>query len=174
MGQLISKRLRIIPLDLQQLKLLSTGNNELEKSLGLKTSKLEVYPEFLQEFSEAIISFSIPQVALHPENFEWFTHWLIIHVEEEIIIGGIGASGLHPGKDATEIGYFIDHRFEGNGFATEAVATFINWLLMESSLKSINAETPAGHIASQKVLQKNGFIKLREDDALVYWSLYRL
>lgn len=173
MLQLISERLRLIPLDLHHLKLLNRGNHELERSLGLKTSSLEVYPEFLQAFHESIISFSIPQVTLHPENFEWFTHWLIILQEEEMIIGGIGASGLHPGKGDTEIGYFIDHRYEGNGFATEAVSSFTNWLFTDPSLISINAETPVNHIASQRVLQKNEFLKLREDDELVYWSRYR-
>lgn len=56
-----------------------------------------------------------------------------------------------------EIGYRVDEAYEGNGYATEGVKALCHWAFSTSQVAFIEAETTPENIASQKVLQNNGF-----------------
>jgi RimJ/RimL family protein N-acetyltransferase len=92
-----------------------------------------------------------------PLEFTWYTNWEIILKEKTCSIGGIGLSGMPNNDGCTEIGYVIDQKFRGSGFATEAVKALKTWAFKDSDLKIITAETPTLNLHSQKVLQKNNF-----------------
>jgi RimJ/RimL family protein N-acetyltransferase len=177
MKRIDCRRISLLPLHHAQLQLLLRSRAELENSLGLAVSNLEVHceflPDFLGEVKVALKDFMLPKVAENPESYEWFTHWLIIHREENITIGGIGASGLPDEKGVVIIGYFTDIKYEGRGFATEAVECFKNWLFKNPNVKAIRADTPLEHFGSQKVLRKNGFKELERDGEIVKWILER-
>jgi RimJ/RimL family protein N-acetyltransferase len=157
--------------------MLLNSRAELENSLRLAVSNFEVHcdflPDFLGEVAVALKDFMLPKVAENPELYKWFTHWLIIHREENMTIGGIGASGLPDEAGQVMIGYFIDTKYEGRSFATEAVECFKNWLFKNPDVKAIRADTPTEHFGSQKVLQKNGFKELERDGEIVKWILER-
>lgn len=77
------------------------------------------------------------------------------------VIGNIGAfeiikaDGLVE-KNGREVGYALNQDFWGQGFMTEALAALCN---LERSKKTsfLQARVYADNLASQKVLQKNGF-----------------
>jgi RimJ/RimL family protein N-acetyltransferase len=92
-----------------------------------------------------------------PLEFTWYTNWEIILKEKTCSIGGIGLSGMPNNEGSTEIGYVIDQKFRGLGFATEAVDALKNWAFKDPDLKIMKAETPILNLNSQKVLQKNNF-----------------
>ncbi|HYF04121.1 MAG TPA: GNAT family N-acetyltransferase, partial [Patescibacteria group bacterium] len=171
------RRISLLPLHHAQLQMLLHSRAELEKSLGLTVSNIEVYsdfmPDFLGEFASALKEFIIPKVAENPESYEWFTHWFIIHREENVTIGGIGASGLPDENGSVTLGYFIDTKYEGRGFATGAVECFKNWIFKNPNVKAIRADTPVEHFGSQKVLLKNGFQEYERDSEVVKWLLKR-
>lgn len=160
MFDITTTRLRLLPLTYSQLLLLAEGLYALEDFLQLNRSSFELNadPSFLQEFSAAIQSYTIPQVLAHPEDHAWYTHWLVIHQEDNLIVGGIGCTGLPDGNGQSMIGYFIDKKYEGKGLATEAVSGLINWMLQHPQLNTIIADTIPGNGASEKVLLKNDFI----------------
>lgn len=56
--------------------------------------------------------------------------------------------------DAIEIGYIIDHKYWGKGYATEIVITLLSWAKNNLSHNEIFAFTPVNHLASIKVMQK--------------------
>lgn len=153
--------LRLIPLNSDQLILLSKGRHNLENSLDLDLSNLELNADsdFLEEFSNFVNDEFITMVRSHEKNFEWYTHWLIVHEELNLTIGGIGANGLPDETGQVMIGYYIDKKFEGKGFATEAVKLFLNWMTESNivGLKVVIADTLITGLGSQKVLLKNGF-----------------
>ncbi len=153
-----STDLTLIPLNLDHLQLLAAGREHLERFLNLTPTVFELSdPDFLGQFTESVTSYLLPQVAAHPDTFEWHTNWLIIDTVSRQIIGGIGVSGLPDGSGQTMIGYFIDKKFEGKGLATQAVQLFTGWLFQNKKLQSVIADIPDGHLGSQRVLEKSHF-----------------
>lgn len=174
MFQLNSKRLKLLALNYNHLVVLSTSRTELEQLLGLEVSDFQLTDEnFLTELDQAISTFILPNVAQHPESYIWHTHWLIIDVAANMTVGGIGTAGL-PNKDGESmIGYYIDNRYENKGYATEATICFCNWLFENSDVKAVIADTQVHGLASQKVLQKAGFVFLKEVEEGLRWILKR-
>jgi ribosomal-protein-alanine N-acetyltransferase len=172
---IFSDRLRLLPLSLEQLKLLAKGRKVLEEALNLPYSNFELSADksFMEEFDQAIEHYIISRVEANPENAEWFTHWLITETESGISIGGIGASGTPDENGMVMIGYFIDRKFEGLGYATEAVGRFTEWILQNPEVKLVVADTPILHVASQKVLGNNNFVLLGEVEEGFRWQLER-
>lgn len=73
------------------------------------------------------------------------------------MLGTIGVHHLDPFTPRGEIGYWIRTAACGNGFATDAVATFLAFLRGPCALKRVSAKVAAANLASQRVLAKNGF-----------------
>ena len=72
-------------------------------------------------------------------------------------IGDLCFKGLDE-KGTVEIGYGIDQKYESRGLTTEAVIALIKWASEQPGVLHIEAETDPHNIASQKVLQKAGFL----------------
>lgn len=176
MFQLYSDRLRLFPLNEPQLILLLKSETALYRRLGLQIKRLEVvsaYSDFREELKESIRDYTLPAFKSNRENYIWFTHWLIVLEDQALCVGGIGGSGFPDEKGESMIGYFVDRRFEGRGIATEAVKTFVDWLFLLPNLNAVWADTPADHIASQRVLLKNGFAKADGDTEIIRWRKLR-
>ena len=158
--QINSQRIQLIALDFDHLMLLSESREKLENALRIPVSTLMLNApdSFLEEFHQAIPAYLLPNVKVNSDNFAWFTHWIIIEKDSQTTIGGIGASGPPNESGETMIGYFIDGRKEGKGFASEAVEAFIQWMTHNPKLKSVIADTLIDGFRSQKVLQKAGFV----------------
>jgi ribosomal-protein-alanine N-acetyltransferase len=175
MLQLQSIRLDLIPLNLKQLRLMAEGRAILENDLALASSDFECSdPEFPLMLDESLHHFIIPHVKAHLKEFQWYTHWLIIERSSNLCIGGIGANGLPDKNGNIMIGYYIDKKSEGLGYASEAVGCFTKWLFEHPRTQAIIADTPIAHIASQKVLGKNNFTLLGEVEEGFRWQLKRM
>lgn len=92
----------------------------------------------------------------HPEQWEWFAIWMI-ESRDGTPVGDLSFKGLGP-DGFVEIGYGISEEFQGKGLATEAVDAAVNWALGQPDVKCVEAETDPDNRASQRVLQKCGFI----------------
>ncbi|CAN5417856.1 GNAT family N-acetyltransferase [soil metagenome] len=169
----VSQRLKLIPLSLEQLYLLVKGRDYLEVALGLSKSNFEINSEFdfLKMLDDVLKAYTIPDVERNPENYEWFTHWLIIDKSQNLCIGGIGVNGLPNENGELLLGYFIDKNSEKKGFATEAVRFFSQHLFKNTTLKYILADTLTTGKASQQVLLKNGFLLRGEIEDGLRWEL---
>ena len=60
-------------------------------------------------------------------------------------------------EEGWEIGYHIAKKYCGNGYATEALALFVQYLKQEGKHKEIYGVALASNKASRRVLEKNGF-----------------
>ena len=71
----------------------------------------------------------------------------------------IGMCGVYdrPGREHPDLGYAIDERHEGKGYATESSARVIRYAFSELGLNRLQAFTTTDHVASIRVLEKNGF-----------------
>ena len=72
---------------------------------------------------------------------------------------GIGTIGIkEPAGTMVLIGYGISPHHRTRGHATKAVALLLDWLAREHpEFKTVRAHVDGGNVASQRVLEKNGF-----------------
>ena len=135
--------------------------------LLIKTKRLRIYPAS-QEETEAIIATEanadlkkayteMPEGCLrHGDQWQWYAMRMIemrdgTHIGD-LCFKGIGANGM------VEIGYGISEGHQGQGYATEAVDATVLWALEQTGVKRVEAETEPDNRASQRVLEKCGFL----------------
>lgn len=128
----------------------------MEQHLGLVDSGLRADQAIRAEIEEAL-QFWLQYTEQHPETFYWGTNWEIILTAEECSIGGIGMGGAPDQDGQVTVGYHIDPRHQGKGYATEALCALRDWALRQAACRSMTAFTPVDNILSQRVLQKAGF-----------------
>ena len=59
---------------------------------------------------------------------------------------------------AVEIGYGIQPAYEGCGYTTEALQAMTKWAFQQKDVVFVEAETAPDNKASQRVLEKCGFV----------------
>ena len=77
------------------------------------------------------------------------------------MIGDACFKGL-PESGAPEVGYGLDADYWNRGYATEAADALCAWALAQPDVTAVEAETDPGNTASQRVLQKLGFVPTGE------------
>jgi RimJ/RimL family protein N-acetyltransferase len=86
-----------------------------------------------------------------PEN-----RWFFIETKDKSKVGEIGH--FLDGR-LWEIGYSIAPNERGKGYATEAVTIMVDYIFLSKEIVRIQAHIDPRNIASQKVVEKNGFKK---------------
>jgi len=69
----------------------------------------------------------------------------------------IGHVGLSPFQEEVEIGYAVGNKYQGFGYATEAVSSFSKWVLNKLNLDFIWGIVNKDNKASIKVLEKANY-----------------
>ena len=91
------------------------------------------------------------------ENRIWYAPWKMLLKKERTYIGDLGFKG--PAREnAVEIGYGILKEYEGNGYTTEAVKAVMDWAFGMEGVAFVEAETDPENKASQRILEKLGFV----------------
>jgi ribosomal-protein-alanine N-acetyltransferase len=86
-------------------------------------------------------------------------NWGITIKRNSKIIGIIGHYRIQPENHRAEIGYMSLPEYHGKGFITEAIKAVVEYGFEQMNLHSVEAIIDPENIASERVLQKNGFIK---------------
>ncbi|WP_206427818.1 GNAT family protein [Bacillus sp. FJAT-42376] len=83
-----------------------------------------------------------------------------IYTKDEVLIGTINLFFVARGAlQSGFIGYFLDERYNGKGYTTEAVKLMVNYAFEELKLHRIEAGVMPHNIGSIRVLMKAGFHK---------------
>lgn len=85
------------------------------------------------------------------------THLLIC--EEGNPVGTIGLGDVEPNWGIAELGYLVDLEVSGNGYATEAAGLLVGYAFEHRRIEKVYAHVLASNRASQRVLEKNGFVE---------------
>ncbi len=161
-----TSRLILKPLTYEQLVKYAACDNSLEKELNLNETSRIISPELKEALEQTIL----PGVADKTKNYLYSTIWTAIFKTENKMIGDLCMIGEPDEAGEIEIGYGTYDEFQGKGFMTEMVAGIIEWTKAQSLVKSIKASTEKTNAASFKVLQKNGFVQVSEDETFFHWK----
>lgn len=92
-----------------------------------------------------------------PANRIWYAPWKMTLKSGGAYLGDLGFKG--PAREnAVEIGYGILPEHEGKGYTTEAVQAVTQWAFGNAGVVFVEAETAPDNKASQRVLEKCGFV----------------
>ena len=160
-------RLIVKPLTYEQLLKYIKCDNSLEREFYLTESSRKISADLKEAFEQTIL----PNVADKSKNYLFSTLWTAISKKENKMVGDLCIYG-EPTKDGEiEIGYGTYNEFQNNGYMTEIVEGIIGWIKTQPNVNSIVASTDKTNIASYKVLQKNNFVKIDENEMLFKWKL---
>ena len=133
-------------IETDRLKIYTLSKDEMECLIGKQTDEILVtaYKEMLQGAID------------HPESWDWYAIW-IIRQKNGIPVGDLCFKGFNS-DGSVEIGYGITEDNQNHGYATEAVAAAAAWALNQPGVTRVEAETEPNNKASQRVLEKCGFM----------------
>jgi RimJ/RimL family protein N-acetyltransferase len=99
--------------------------------------------------------------------------WMIAEDGEVV---GLCSVARMPVDGELHIGYGIAPSRQGTGAATRAIAALVQWARTDTRVSRITADTAIENIASQRVLERNGFSQVDEridpeDGRLICWEL---
>lgn len=86
-------------------------------------------------------------------------NWAVTEKGSDKCIGIMGFYRTQPEHFRTELGYMITPEHWGKGYVTEAVTVLLDFAFNSLQFHSIEAVIDSRHIASERVLQKVGFVK---------------
>lgn len=106
------------------------------------------------------------------ESDNGFCRWKVVNRSSGEILGSCGFAVLENSNEV-DLGYLLRRDAWGNGFATEAVRACMRYGFRNLGFREIIAMTGPENMASQRVLEKAGFIVrgreiLQNEEALVY------
>jgi RimJ/RimL family protein N-acetyltransferase len=160
-----TERLELVPLTLSQLKLWLYDISAFEKELNC-SYRGEPLTGFMQEYVKA----QIETITKDEGNYLFHTFWLIILKSDRIAVGSAAYKGVPNEHGEIEIGYGLGKEFEHNGYMTEAVREICNWGMEQEQVKNIIAETDMDGYASQRILQRVGFVREEKENGC-WWRL---
>lgn len=128
--------------------------------LKIFASSEEQMKKFIAEQSVDILKAAYTEMLngslAHPDQWEWYAIWMI-ELKDGTHIGELCFKGLSE-NGVAEIGYGIMEEYQGFGYATEAVSAIVDWALNQPDAMCIIAEVEEANTASQRVLEKSGFV----------------
>ncbi|HPT03400.1 MAG TPA: GNAT family N-acetyltransferase [Bacteroidales bacterium] len=158
-----TKRLYIKPLTAEELRKHVEEPEAFARELGLAPSQSLME----EEAKEAVLNDLLPNIINPSNNPLFYTMWLVIGKAEKAIIGGICFHGAPDEQGEVEIGYGTDEGYRNRGYMTETIAGMMEWLREKKIVRKVRAETAVDNIPSLKVLGKNGFRVVRQNENTV-------
>lgn len=164
-----TERLKLIPLDDYNLRLLVKDRQKMERNLGVKITDTK-----LEEPVKTAMRTSLNMVLENKKDYLWFTSWKIVLKKENRIIGGLCFKGCPDEKGRVEIGYGMQDEYRCKGYMTEAVRELIRWAFNFNHITEVIAETEKDNLPSYRVLEKVGMQKYEENEKMFWWKTNKI
>lgn len=146
------------------------NSNDAKKVLALRGNPdtMKYIPRPLAKSTEDALA----HIAMIEEKIVSNTgiNWGITIKGESNIIGIIGHYKISAENHRAEIGYMSLPEFNGKGYMSEAIKAVVTYGFEQMNLHSIEAIIDPENIASERVLQKNGFVKEAHILENEYWK----
>jgi ribosomal-protein-alanine N-acetyltransferase len=99
--------------------------------------------------------------------------WLVVHLQDGLIIGDVGLHGKPTRDGMAEIGYSIVPAYRGHGYASEAGQAIVEWAFSHRRLQRLIATCEVDNAASAAVLTRLGMRPAGMIEDLLKWELPR-
>lgn len=165
---IITQRLQLIPLALDQLELALQNMDALETSLDIVIARSFITEQVRRAIGRKVEKMRTADVAQH----DWFTYWLIVIPNAHVGVGMLGYKGFPNEGGATEIGYGLAPDYQGKGYMGEAVQGLVNWAFTHPFCKTITA-SEVENPASRRLLEKLGAHQVSSSDHTTSWEICR-
>jgi RimJ/RimL family protein N-acetyltransferase len=83
-------------------------------------------------------------------------YWIITLAHDD---RAIGAVSTRVDRHAADVGYLLDRRHWGHGYATEAARAIVDWAFSVPALHRVWATCDTENLASARVLEKLGMVR---------------
>ena len=164
--EFVTKELRLIPLSVEQFKLMLERFDKMEDALKLKHSKQKLDEETQKAMRELY-----EKAVAHEDEYVWYTNWQIVLNSENVSIGSACFKGEPDENGVVEIGYGMNEKYRGRGCMTAALKIMLRWAKAMPKVKKVIAVTDNDNAASQKVLENCGMKFDREEGVYQYWYI---
>ena len=156
-------RLKLIPFKPEYVAAAIESLAELEKVLGSR-----VAPEWPSRDYAKSLPVKKEKFLQNPERAKWSR--IAIEKNENTVIGEIGCQGGPDADGALEISYGIVPAYRNQGYGTEMVEGFTDWLCRQPEVTEVAAGCRAINRSSARVLEKAGFRQTSQDNGIIYWK----
>jgi ribosomal-protein-alanine N-acetyltransferase len=163
-------RLKLVPMTLEHVRTELEEPDRLGALLGARVP--QGWPP--GEYDRDAMEFFRSRLESDETRYDGWLAWYVMTREATpALIAGAGYLG--PPEDGTvEIGYSVVAEARGAGFATEIVEALVRRAFESDAVQRIVAETIATNVASQRVLERNGFMSAgvgRDADSVRFQKL---
>ena len=83
----------------------------------------------------------------------------------------VGSANITPGDDGAEVGYWLDGRFTGHGYATLAAKAISSYAAEQYA--NVHAEVTEGNESSVRVLERSGFRQTAKEAGHLVFRLHK-
>ncbi|TBX66585.1 N-acetyltransferase [Flavobacterium silvisoli] len=157
-------------LETERLLLRRLNTNDVDEVLAMRGNPevMKYIPRPLAKTKEE----ALEHIAMIEEKIENNTgiNWGITIKGSNKIIGIIGHYRIQPENYRAEIGYISLPQYNGKGYISEAIKAVVAYGFNQMNLHSIEAVIDPANVASERVLQKNGFVKEAHILENEYWD----
>jgi ribosomal-protein-alanine N-acetyltransferase len=146
-------------LETERLQLRRLANDDVDEIFALRSDHevMKYIPRPLAKTKEDALA-HISMINEKIDSNEGI-NWAITFKDNPKLIGIIGHYRIKPEHYRSEIGYMLLPEYHGQGIISEAINEVVKYGFQEMKLHSIEAIIAPENTASEKVLQKNGFVK---------------
>jgi ribosomal-protein-alanine N-acetyltransferase len=99
--------------------------------------------------------------------------WVAIAKDERAVAGSAGFVGRPKADGSVEIGFGIHPDFRNRGYASEAAATLVRWVLEQPGVAKVVSRCDPANAASVRVHEKIGMTRLGDADGMIRWEATR-
>lgn len=158
MSVLYTERLELLPITLPMVEAVLEGRRDEAESLaGVR------FPDEWPGRALVERAFACPLARLRddPASYVWGGRLLVARGSatadgERVVVGSVVLDGKPDPSGTVEIGYGIDGRSQGKGYATEGARAVVEWALDQANVARVTAATLSWHVASRRVIEKIG------------------
>jgi ribosomal-protein-alanine N-acetyltransferase len=166
--KLSTPRLILISLSSSQLRKCLENPSALEAELGFSIAKGVIDANVVRAINMKLSKMVEIDVRFH----DWLTYWLIVIKQVLVGAGLIGFKGYPDSDGKSEVGCGIDPAYQNKGYMTEALKALSEWAFSNPDCKVLTATTVINP-ASDKVLLKTGWKRVRQENESLDWELHR-
>jgi ribosomal-protein-alanine N-acetyltransferase len=159
-----TERLQLITFTVEMMEAFLKGNNEIEK-----ITPYRVAPEYPLEVYKQFFEYKINRFRKYPFENEW--EGIIIHKEDNMIMGDMGFKGGPNDEGIIDLGYSIVPSYQGKGYATEMGKAMVDWGISQPNVNRVIAACNPDNFASIQVLEKIGFKITNKTEDKFYWTI---